>query len=68
MNIAPPPGWYPDPNAGMQRWWDGTAWTERFQKPVKKQTGLSVFAVLLILLVALPIVAFVVWSSLNYTP
>jgi hypothetical protein len=23
---APPPGWYPD-GAGVQRYWDGTAWT-----------------------------------------
>ncbi len=21
-----PPGWYPDPGTGMQRWWDGQAW------------------------------------------
>lgn len=24
-----PPGWYPDPNDGrIERWWNGTAWTE----------------------------------------
>lgn len=22
----PPPGYYPDPNTGQPRWWDGTAW------------------------------------------
>ena len=32
---TPPAGWYPDPNpgagapAGQQRYWDGSAWTER---------------------------------------
>ncbi|MFE7167726.1 DUF2510 domain-containing protein [Streptomyces sp. NPDC057616] len=27
--MSPPPGWYPDPSAPhLQRWWDGTAWTE----------------------------------------
>lgn len=23
-----PPGWYPDPNSGGQRYWDGTQWTD----------------------------------------
>ena len=23
---APPPGWYPDPHSGQQRWWDGAQW------------------------------------------
>ena len=28
MNVgAAPPGWYPDPNGGGQRYFDGTAWT-----------------------------------------
>jgi len=27
----PPAGWYPDPGTGQPRWWDGTAWTERFR-------------------------------------
>ncbi|WP_037781652.1 DUF2510 domain-containing protein [Streptomyces sp. HGB0020] len=27
--MSPPPGWYPDPSAPhLQRWWDGTTWTE----------------------------------------
>lgn len=25
---AVPAGWYPDPSAGVQRYWDGAAWTE----------------------------------------
>ena len=25
---AVPAGWYPDQAAGVQRWWDGQAWTE----------------------------------------
>ena len=26
---APPAGWYPDPqNPYLQRWWNGSAWTE----------------------------------------
>ncbi|MEU3839870.1 DUF2510 domain-containing protein [Streptomyces sp. NPDC028635] len=29
MSMTPPPGWYPDPTAEhLERWWDGTAWTE----------------------------------------
>lgn len=29
MSTGPPPapGWYPDARAGMQRYWNGTAWT-----------------------------------------
>ncbi|MCT7352528.1 DUF2510 domain-containing protein, partial [Streptomyces sp. 15-116A] len=27
--MTPPPGWYRDPKAPhLERWWDGTAWTE----------------------------------------
>ncbi|MFJ6557605.1 DUF2510 domain-containing protein [Streptomyces luteogriseus] len=32
--MTPPPGWYPDPHAPhLQRWWDGTAWTEHRHAP-----------------------------------
>lgn len=24
-----PPGWYPDPQGGGQRYWDGDQWTEQ---------------------------------------
>ena len=65
-----PPGWYADPNSGVQRWWDGQAWTEHFAKaaPVKdKQNGLRGCAVVL-LLVAIAIVAVMVNMGRNYTP
>lgn len=33
MTQSPPPaGWYPDPgNAQLQRWWDGSVWTDHTQ-------------------------------------
>ncbi|TXS45849.1 DUF2510 domain-containing protein [Streptomyces sp. uw30] len=32
--MTPPPGWYRDPSAPhMERWWDGTAWTEHRRAP-----------------------------------
>ncbi len=34
MSITPPPGWYRDPKAPhLERWWDGTAWTEHRRAP-----------------------------------
>src|SRR5918996_4820521 len=34
MSMTPPPGWYPDPHAPhLERWWDGTAWTEHRRAP-----------------------------------
>ncbi|MFE1847894.1 DUF2510 domain-containing protein, partial [Streptomyces sp. NPDC059515] len=32
--MTPPPGWYRDPHAPhLERWWDGTAWTEHRRAP-----------------------------------
>ncbi|GLW73007.1 membrane protein [Kitasatospora phosalacinea] len=28
MSNPTPPGWYPVPGTGQERWWDGTAWTD----------------------------------------
>ena len=33
MTTTPPGGWYQDPSGppGLQRWWDGTTWTDHTQ-------------------------------------
>ena len=32
--MTTPPGWYRDPHAPLlERWWDGTAWTEHRRTP-----------------------------------
>ncbi len=32
--MPPPPGWYPDPSRpAVERWWDGSAWTEHRRSP-----------------------------------
>ncbi|RKE18743.1 DUF2510 domain-containing protein [Streptomyces sp. TLI_171] len=28
MSTPTPPGWYPVPGTGQERWWDGTGWTD----------------------------------------
>ncbi|WP_107450672.1 DUF2510 domain-containing protein [Streptomyces silvensis] len=34
MSMPPPPGWYPDPShPAVERWWDGSAWTEHRRGP-----------------------------------
>ena len=34
MSRTLPPGWYPDPDAPhLERWWDGTAWTDHRRPP-----------------------------------
>lgn len=34
MSRTLPPGWYPDPDAPrLERWWDGTAWTDHRRVP-----------------------------------
>lgn len=30
---SPPPGWYPDPSGGIQRYWDGMQWTAAAAAP-----------------------------------
>ncbi|TGA95497.1 DUF2510 domain-containing protein [Streptomyces sp. MZ04] len=40
MSMSPPPGWYPDPSAPhVERWWDGSAWTEHRRAPEAPHTG-----------------------------
>ena len=40
--MTPPPGWYPDPHAPhLERWWDGTAWTEHQRTPETPTVPLS---------------------------
>jgi hypothetical protein len=39
---GPPPGWYLDPDGGsLQRWWDGTRWTEFKQGSSLPQSDMS---------------------------
>ncbi|MGW3631968.1 DUF2510 domain-containing protein [Streptomyces sp. NPDC005122] len=34
MSMTPPPGWYRDPSYPLvERWWDGTAWTDHRRRP-----------------------------------
>ncbi|MEV6754351.1 DUF2510 domain-containing protein [Streptomyces sp. NPDC051214] len=43
MSMSPPPGWYPDPSAPptqhVERWWDGSAWTEHRRAPETPHMG-----------------------------
>ncbi|MFE6164703.1 DUF2510 domain-containing protein [Streptomyces sp. NPDC056486] len=43
MSMTPPPGWYADPSAPpaqhVERWWDGSAWTEHRRAPEAPQMG-----------------------------
>lgn len=32
-----PPGWYWDTASGLNRWWDGYAWSNAYQPPVMQQ-------------------------------
>lgn len=43
----PPPGWYPDPSAPGQRWWDGQQWTDAVAphaSPTQQRPATSVLA------------------------
>ncbi|MEU7577629.1 DUF2510 domain-containing protein [Streptomyces sp. NPDC041068] len=40
MSMSPPPGWYPDPHQpSVERWWDGSAWTEHRRAPENAQVA-----------------------------
>ncbi|MEU0782460.1 DUF2510 domain-containing protein [Streptomyces sp. NPDC006173] len=43
MSMTPPPGWYRDPSYPLvERWWDGSAWTEHRRPPETVQQPLPV--------------------------
>ncbi|MFD9509607.1 DUF2510 domain-containing protein [Streptomyces mirabilis] len=42
MSMTPPPGWYRDPSYPLvERWWDGTAWTDHRRGPEASQMPLA---------------------------
>ncbi|WP_326724257.1 MULTISPECIES: DUF2510 domain-containing protein [unclassified Streptomyces] len=42
MSSTPPPGWYRDPSYPLvERWWDGTAWTDHRREPEIPQQPLA---------------------------
>ncbi|MFF2509979.1 DUF2510 domain-containing protein [Streptomyces sp. NPDC058086] len=42
MSMTPPPGWYRDPSYPLvERWWDGTAWTDHRRGPEAPQVPLA---------------------------
>ncbi|MET7354748.1 DUF2510 domain-containing protein [Streptomyces mirabilis] len=42
MSMTPPPGWYRDPAYPLvERWWDGTAWTDHRRGPEAPQMPLA---------------------------
>ncbi|MET9039952.1 DUF2510 domain-containing protein [Streptomyces mirabilis] len=42
MSMTPPPGWYRDPSHPLvERWWDGTAWTDHRRGPEALQVPLA---------------------------
>ncbi|WRZ93950.1 DUF2510 domain-containing protein [Streptomyces sp. NBC_01007] len=41
MSMTPPPGWYRDPSYPLvERWWDGTTWTDHRRQPEAPQQPL----------------------------
>ncbi|WP_406370428.1 DUF2510 domain-containing protein [Streptomyces sp. NBC_00647] len=42
MSMTPPPGWYRDPSYPLvERWWDGTTWTDHRRQPEVPQQPLT---------------------------
>ncbi|MFF3614061.1 DUF2510 domain-containing protein [Streptomyces sp. NPDC002580] len=42
MSMTPPPGWYRDPSYPLvERWWDGTMWTDHRRQPESVQQPLT---------------------------
>ncbi|MGX5183717.1 DUF2510 domain-containing protein [Streptomyces avermitilis] len=42
MSSTPPPGWYRDPSYPLvERWWDGSAWTDHRRQPETPQEPLA---------------------------
>lgn len=67
--IAPPAGWYIDPEGRGQRYWDGTNWTNQLAPPPperKPAVGDWIGAVLLPLLMPIiGLIAGIIWTAMG---